>query len=173
MRKLTLSLLNFLFLPSGSAETYLETAKKARRRDLLKCTVAAFLVLFLLEDGLFIYAAWLTTAAAFGVYQYLWVFSYPVSRPVLYEETSLVFLILVVVNYAAFALLCGAGWASVMLPAVVWIYFSRTMGRFAVAREINKMVNAGCEEYPDEPTQEKAQLAQQMLEVRIADVRSL
>jgi hypothetical protein len=173
MRKLTLSLLNFLFLPAGSADTYLETAKKARRRDLLKCSLAAFLVLFLLEDGLFIYAAWLITAGAFGIYQYLWVFSYPVGRPVLYEETSLVFLILVVVNYAAFALLCGAGWASVALLAVVWFYFARTVGRFAVAREINKMVNSVCEEYPGEPTEEKAQLAQQMLETRIEDVRSL
>ncbi len=173
MRKLTLSILNFLFLPSGSAETYLETAKKARRRDLLKCGLTALLVLFLLDDGLFIYAAWLITAVAFGAYQYLWVFSYPVSRPVLYEETSLVFLILALVNYVAFAFLCGAGWGSAGLLAVVWFYFARTVGRLAVAREINKMVNSVCDEYPGEPTQEKAQLAQQMLATRIEDVRSL
>ncbi len=173
MRKLTLSVLNFLFLPEGSAETYLETAKKARGRDFLKCVLAAGLVLFLLEDGVFMYAAWLVTAGAFGIYQYLWVFSYPVGRPVLYEETSLVFLVLVVVNYAALAFLSGAGWASAALLAVIWFYFARTVGRFAVAREINKMVNAVCDEYPDEPTEEKAQLAQEMLATRIEEVRSL
>ena len=173
MRKLTLSLLFALFLPGGSVEAYLEAARKANRWDFAKCGLVALLVFFLLEDGVVIYTSWLITAIAFGVYQYVWVFSYPMTRPVLYEETSLVFLLLILGNQAAFALLCGAGWLGFGLLAVCWFAFGRIIGRFAVAKEVRTIYGMVCEDYPQETADARIDLAEEMLAARITDVRSL
>jgi hypothetical protein len=173
MRKLTLTLLAWLFLPKGSTDDYLAAAGKANRWDFLKCGLLTLAVLLVLEEGLVIYGVWVITAIAFGVYQYLWVFSYPVTRPVLYEETSLIFLGLVLVSHAAFAVLCGAGYVGMSLLVFSWLYFGRILGRFAVAKEVRKILHAVRQEYAQESPDQQIEIAEQMLQTRIEDVRSL
>jgi hypothetical protein len=173
MRKLTLTLLAWLFLPKGSTDDYLAAAGKANRWDFLKCGLLALAVLLLLEGGMVIYGVWVVTAIAFGVYQYLWVFSYPVTRPVLYEETSLVFLALVLTSLGAFAVLCGAGLLGVGVLVFSWLYFGRILGRFAIAKEVRKILHAVREEYAGESPDQQIEIAEEMLQTRIDDVRSL
>jgi hypothetical protein len=173
MRQLVLTLLVWLFLPKGSTADYLAAAGKANRWDFLKCGLLTLAVLPVLEEGLVIYGVWVITAIAFGVYQYLWVFSYPVTRPVLYEETSLIFLGLVLVSHAAFAVLCGAGFVGVSLLVCSWLYFGRILGRFAVAKEVRKILDAVRKEYAEESPDQQIEVAEQMLQTRIEEVRGL
>jgi hypothetical protein len=172
MRKLTLTVLAWLFLPNGSMDDFLTAAGKANRWDFLKCGLLALAVLLLLEGGLVIYAVWMITAIAFGAYQYLWVFSYPVTRPVLYEETSLVFLGLVLTSLGAFAVLCDAGFLGVGLLVFSWLYFGRILGRFAVAKEVRRILHVVREEYAQESPDQQIEIAEEMLQTRIEDVRS-
>jgi NADH:ubiquinone oxidoreductase subunit 6 (subunit J) len=92
---------------------------------------------------------------------------------VLYEETSLIFLGLVLVSHAAFAVLCGAGFVGVSLLVFSWLYFGRVLGRFAIAKEVRKILHAVREEYSQESPDQQIEIAEQMLQTRIEDVRSL
>jgi uncharacterized membrane protein len=172
VRKLTFHLLRLLFLPKGSLNLYLDAAHKASRKHLAKWALLATMVFLLAAEGTAVYLAWLLTTLVFATYQYLYVFSYPIQRPVLYEETSLAGILLVAVNHIAVALLCGVGWIGFLLHTYSGYYLLRVVGRLAIARETRKIFSEVCRDYPSESLEKRVELANSLLENRVEDVQA-
>jgi len=171
MRKVVLDFIVLLFLPRGAPKAYSEVAREAKAKDLAKCGLFAFGVFLLAEGGAVVYSAWVLTTLLFVLYQYLYVFAHPIQRPVHYEEISLIGLILVIANHVAVAALCEIGWLGIGLQAFCGFYLARTVGRFAVAREIRKIVSAVRREYVGESLEKRAQIADWMLMNRVEEVQ--
>ena len=172
MRKLTFQLLRLLFLPKGALNLYLDAAHKASRKHLAKWAVLVAMVFLLTSEGTAVYVAWLLTTLVFAAYQYLYVFSYPIQRPVLYEETSLVGILLVAVNHVAVAMLCGIGWIAVILHTYSGYYLLRVVGRLAIARETKKVFSEVCRDYPRESLERRVEMANSLLENRVEEVQA-
>lgn len=172
MRRLTLALLRFLFLPNGPLNLYLDAANQASLKHLGKWSLLVAMVYLLSTEGIAVYAAWLLTTLIFVTYQYLYVFSYPIQRPVLYEETSLVGIFLVVVNHVAVAVLCGIGWIGIFLHAYCGYYLLRVVGRLAIARETKKIFSEISRDYPGESVEKRVELTNALLENRVEEVQA-
>jgi hypothetical protein len=172
VRKLTFILLRLLFLPRGPLNLYLDAAHKASLKDLAKWTLLVVMVYLLTAEGPAVYAAWLVTTLAFAIYQYLYVFSYPIQRPVMYEETSLVGILLVVVNHIAAATLCGVGWIGIILHTYSGYYLPRVVGRLAIARETKKIFSEVSHDYPRESLEKRVEIANSLLENRVEEVQA-
>jgi hypothetical protein len=172
VRRLTLILLRVLFLPKGPLNLYLDAAHKASRKDVAKWAVLVLLVFLLTTEGVAVYAAWLLTMLVFAIYQYLFIFSYPIQRPVLYEETSLVGILLVAVNHAAVATLCGAGWIGVILHGYCGYYLPRVVGRLAIARETRRIFSEVSRAHPRESLEKRVEMANSLLENRVEEVQA-
>ena len=172
VRKLTFNLLRVLFLPKGPLNLYLDAANKANRKHLAKWALLVVIAFLLTTEGTAVYMAWLLTTLVFATYQYLYVFSYPIQRPVMYEETSLVGIVLVAVNHAAVAALCGVGWIGIILHTYSGYYLLRVIGRLAIARETKKIFSEICRDYPRESVEKRVELANSLLEDRVEEVQT-
>lgn len=172
MRNLTLTLLRLLFLPKGPLNLYLDAAHKASRKDLAKWAALVAMVFLLTAEGPAVYVAWLLTTLVFATYQYLYVFSYPIQRPVLYEETSLVGILLVAVNHVAVAALCGVGWIGIILHTYSGYYLPRVVGRLAISRETQKIFSEVSRDYPRETLDKRVEMANSLLENRVEEVQA-
>ena len=171
MRKKTLSLLKLIFLPQGPVNLYLEASHKASLKDLAKWAVLATLIFFLTTEGSAVYLVWMLTALIFALYQYLYVFAYPTHRPVLYEETSLVGILLIVVNQVAVAALCGIGLAGIVLHAYCAFFLARVIGRLAIARETRKSFTEVCRTHPQDSVEARIELFNALVENRVEQVQ--
>ncbi len=172
MRRLTLALLRLLFLPKGPLNLYLDAANQASLKHLGKWALLVVMVYLLSTEGIAVYAAWLVTTLIFVTYQYLYVFSYPIQRPVLYEETSLVGIVLVGVNHIAVAVLCGIGWVGILLHVYCGYYLLRVVGRLAIARETKKIFSEVSRDYPSESVEKRVELTNSLLENRVEEVQA-
>jgi hypothetical protein len=172
LRKLTLALLRVLFLPKGPLSLYLDAANHASLKHLAKWALLAGMVFLLSSDGLVVYVAWLVTTMIFVTYQYLYVFSYPIERPVLYEETSLAGIALVAVNHLAVAVLCGIGWIGVILHLYCGYYLLRVVGRLAIARETKKIFSEVSRDHPGDSLEQRVELTNSLLENRVEEVQA-
>jgi hypothetical protein len=169
---LTLALLRLLFLPKGPLNLYLDAANQARLKDLGKWALLAVIVFLLSSEGSVVYLAWFVTTLVFVGYQYLYVFSYPIQRPVLYEETSLVGIGLVAVNHVAVAALCGIGWIGFILHTYSGYYLLRAIGRLAIARETKKIFSEVSRDYAGESMEKRVEMANSLLEDRVEEVQA-
>jgi hypothetical protein len=167
-----MALLRLLFLPKGPLNLYLDAANQARLKDLAKWSLLAILVFLLSTEGTVVYLAWFVTTLVFVGYQYLYVFSYPVQRPVLYEEISLVGIALVAVNHAAVAALCGIGWIGIILHTYSGYYLLRVVGRLAIARETRKISSEISRDYPGESMEKRVDRTNSLLEDRVEEVQA-
>jgi hypothetical protein len=172
VRKLTFHLLRLLFLPKGPLSLYLDAAHKASLKHLAKWAALVVMAFVLTTEGPAVYVAWLVTTLVFAAYQYLFVFSYPIERPVLYEETSLVGILLVAVNHLAVAALCGIGWIGMILHVYSGYYLLRVVGRLAIARETKKIFSEVCRDYPRESLDKRVEMANSLLENRVEEVQA-
>lgn len=172
MKKLTLAVLLLLFLPRGALNLYLEAAHKASLKHLAKWTLLAVMVFVLTSQGAVVYVAWLITTILFATYQYLYVFAYPTQRPVLYEETSLVGILLVVVNHVAVAALCGIGWLGIALHTYSGYYLARVVGRLAVSHETRRIFSDVCRDHPEAALEKRVEMANSLLQNRVEEVQA-
>ncbi len=172
MRKLVFHLLRLLFLPKGALNLYLDAAHKASLKHLAKWAALVAMVFLLTREGTAVYLAWLLTTLVFAIYQYLYVFSYPIQRPVLYEETSLAGILLVAVNHVAVAMLCGIGWLAIALHTYSGYYLLRVVGRLAIARETKRVFSDVSRDYPSESLEKRVEMANSLLENRVEEVQA-